>query len=279
MPDGGWNNPRATERGEATAVFPWSDPVSVPPEPPDLAALLAEEERHERSPWLKAATLLGPIAVSAAILVTIGLLFGWGLAGRIAGAAVAIFTVAGKFAVLASESFGFTPYEIAALIAYMDLTIGTILVLNLPAVYRIPRVGPMLEDLAEHGHYMLEQRPWLARVTFFGVILFVMFPLSGTGAIGGSIFGRLLGLARRKTLIAIACGAVVGSFTMAFFADRINSAFPPEVRDSWQFKAVGIAVVLVIVAVITWRGRALSRQLKERRLARRELARQAQGEG
>ena len=203
-------------------------------DPPDLATLLAEEELRAKgtSPWLRTVTLLGPLLVSAALLAVIGLMYGWALSGRIAGAALAIFTVAGKFAVLASESFGFTPYEIAALIAYMDMMIASILVLNLPAVYRVPRLGPMLEDLAEHGRHMLEQRPWIARVTFFGVVLFVMFPLSGTGAIGGSIFGRLLGLARRWTLVAIATGAVIGSFTMAFFANSINRAFPESVRES-----------------------------------------------
>ena len=54
-------------------------------------------------------------------------------------------------------------------------SIAVILVYNLPRLYRMKRFGQTLEDLAEHGLYMLEQKRWLGRVTFLGVIAFVMF--------------------------------------------------------------------------------------------------------
>jgi len=46
----------------------------------------------------------------------------------------------------------------------------------------------------------------------------VMFPLSGTGAIGAAFFGRLLGLSRRRIMIGIAIGSVLGGSGMAFLA-------------------------------------------------------------
>ncbi|MHC4858943.1 MAG: small multi-drug export protein, partial [Planctomycetota bacterium] len=110
-------------------------------------------------------------------------------------------------------------------------------------------------------------RPWFAKITFLGVLLFVLFPLTGTGAIGGSLFGRLLGMKRFRTLTAIALGSALGCFAIAALARGIARTLPEEVRDSWWFEAVGIALVVSIVAVLWLR----SRQSERERLAGRGL--------
>jgi uncharacterized membrane protein len=108
----------------------------------------------------------------------------------------------------------------------------------------------------------------LGRVTIVGVMMFVMFPLTGTGAIGGSIFGRLLGLGPRRTMLSIAVGACIGSYGMAAFGETIAGIFTEEVRNSWEFKASGIAALLLMVAIVWWRGRKVTQQLRARRDAR-----------
>ena len=187
---------------------------------------------------------------------------------------VLIFTVMGKFAALAGVGGDsiFNPWELATLVVYMDVMIATVLVLNLPRLYRLPGIGPALEDLAEHGLHMLETRRWLGRVTFLGVAMFVMFPLTGTGAIGGSIFGRLLGLPARRTLAAITMGSLIGSFTMAAFAGTLSHVFTRELRNSWQFQAVGLSVLVLVVGVLWWRYQKLTETFRKRRAANREDA-------
>ncbi len=249
-----------------------------PPEPPhrehDLHTLLRDEEaRHElvlSRRMLRRATLIGPVLVGVALLTIAAVFSGPEYAAAIFGQAIRIFTVLGKFAVLQGvvNPDGFTPWELATLVAYMDISVAVILVYNLPRLYRIPRLGPTLEDLAEHGLYLLEQRPWMGRVTILGVIAFVMFPLTGTGAIGGSIFGRLLGLGPRRTMASIAVGACIGSFGMAAFGNTVAKFFTDEVRNSWQFKASGIAALVLMVVIVWWRGRKVTAQLRARREAR-----------
>jgi uncharacterized membrane protein len=244
------------------------------PAEPDLRTLMRQEEErdakvaHRRH--LANVTLLVPPVAGVVLLVLAAILKGPAFAGALVGQAVIIFTVAGKFAILQAvlTDGGFTAVELATLVAYMDVSVAVVLVYNLPRLYRLKRLGPTLEELAEHGLYMLEQKPWMGRVTFAGVIAFVMFPLTGTGAIGGSIFGRLLGLSARRTLVAIAVGACLGSYGMALFGESIRAVFTPEMQASWQFKATGIAALLLMIGIVWWRGRKVTHELRARRAAR-----------
>lgn len=243
----------------------------------NLKRLLREEERAPDTPEkrrLKWVTFLGPIIATVVLLALAWVFSGPEKAFLLIGWAVAIFTVMGKFAVLAGVGGDslFNPWELATLVVYMDVMIATVLVLNLPRLYRVPGFGPALEDLAEHGLHLLETRRWLGRITFLGVSMFVMFPLTGTGAIGGSIFGRLLGLSARRTLAAIAIGSMIGSFTMAAFAGTLSHVFTRELRNSWQFQAVGLSVLVVVVGVLWWRYKKLTETFRKRRAAEHEQA-------
>ena len=243
------------------------------PAPNDLKTLLEQEERDAGDGWLhrhwRLAVTLLPIVLAVVLLAIAAAFRGPQFAGMLIGKALLIFTVLGKFAIPMGQggtgAFEMSVWELAAMVTYMDVSIATILVYSLPRVYRLGRMGATLEDLAEHGLYILERQRWLGRVTFVGVCAFVMFPLTGTGAIGGSIFGRLLGLSAPRTLMAIAAGAVLGSFGMAAFAAQVASAFPPDVRSSWQFKVLSAVAVGLMIAVVWWRGRKVARELRERR--------------
>jgi len=260
------------------------DPQSKAPDEHELHTLLRdEEERHARIESrhvLRRVTLIGPFVLAIALLAVAAVFRGPEYAAAIAGQAVLIFTVLGKFAILQGviRPEGFSPWELATLVAYMDISVAVILVYNLPRLYRLPRLGPTLEDLAEHGLFLLEQHPWLRRITIVGVVAFVMFPLTGTGAIGGSIFGRLLGLGPRRTMASISVGACLGSFGMAAFGTTIADIFTEEeVRSSWQFKASGLVALVLMVVLVWWRGRRVTQQLRARREARLAARNRASG--
>jgi uncharacterized membrane protein len=247
--------------------------MSKTPPTNDLRSLIEQEELRATDPFrrrLQWAALFGPAGLTLALLTVAAVFGGLELVWQLVASMFFIFTVLGKFAVFLGASGGvpFDPWQIAGIVSYMDISIAVVLVYNLPRLYRLPGIGPRLEDLAEHGRYMLERNPALGRMTFAGVVAFVMFPLTGTGAIGGSIFGRLLGLGSKRTLAAIATGALAGSFGMAYFADTMAGIFTAEVRASWQFRAAGFVVVALLVALVTWRSRKVAQELRERRAAR-----------
>lgn len=166
------------------------------------------------------------------------------------------FVVAGKFIVLAPVLEAGTPYDpyyLAGMIAGMDVFTALFVAVNLDLLYRIRWVGRRLEAMEVRGRETLERRPLYRRLATLGVVLFVMFPLTGTGAIGGTIFGRLIGLGTWRIILAIAAGAVLGSFGMAVGADGLARLLAP-VRDTAWFRAVGYGVAAVFLGILVWSG-------------------------
>lgn len=166
--------------------------------------------------------LILPFAVSVGAMILILVFAGADAAVEVLTTAIATATVLGKFVVLRGlhpEGFLDHPYKLALLVVYMDLMVAFIAVFNTGLLFKIPRLGRRIQGIQANGAAILQRNPWMSRVTFIGVVAFVMFPLSGTGAIGGALFGRLLGQSPARTLLAIAVGGALGGFGMAALAE------------------------------------------------------------
>lgn len=170
------------------------------------------------------------------------------------GLAVVAATYAGKFIVLApvlETGVPFSPFVLATMIALMDLLIGLLVAAHLDLLYRVPWVGAKLRALEVRGRTTLSEHPWLRRMALFAVVIVVMFPVSGTGAIGGTLFGRLIGLKPVTIVFGIALGTIVGSFTLAVFARTLSLVLAPVQEEPW-FRAIGWVIVLLFVLPIAW---------------------------
>ena len=228
---------------------------------------------------LGAIHLLAPFVVLGVVVATLYLT---GDLHRFALASAASFFTLGKFIIvfggLPEETYAklgmekMSTFELASMVVFMDLLYAYFLAFNLHHVYRIQRfgIGPAIQRLQNFCQWWLSERPWMRRWAFTGVMLFVMFPLTGTGAPGGSIIGRLVGLRARTTLAAIALGSMLGSTIMGLLADRLEPIFE-RIQDEWWFHSLGIAIIAIVIGLLFWLGRRLSRAADE--YARR------QGEG
>ncbi len=168
------------------------------------------------------ASVVLPVATTILVFTLFFFFVGTNEALELATTALASATIAGKFIVirgLHQEGLFNSPYQLVFLIVYLDMFTAFIAVYNMPFLYRIPRLGKRIHAMKGTGEKTLERNPWMRKVTFIAVVAFVMFPLSGTGAIGGSFIGRLLGLSRARTLLGILVGAIVGGLAMPFLAD------------------------------------------------------------
>lgn len=196
------------------------------------------------------AALILPFVTAIATVLVVFLFVGHDAAAELLVKAVAIATVAGKFAVLLDTPDGFlsTPYHMAAMITCMDLMFGVICIFNVGVLFRIRGFGKKLQELQGFCKLMLRKNPWMRKATFAGTVAFVMFPLSGTGAIGGSLFSQILGMSRARAMLAILVGALIGSFGLAYLADTV---LPDDVQDSWLFKIGGLLFILVVVGLLT----------------------------
>ncbi len=212
--------------------------------------------------WL---TLLGPFVFSALIVVGVGLLAGWPWAGRLMGTAAATFLFFGRFVILGGEARSpemgfFTPGQLALLVTYMDVMTASLLVCHSGFLFRIPFLGPRMLALVEDGQYILRSNPWMKRLTFVGLVAFVMFPLAATGSVGGSIFGRLLGMSRTNVFIGVCLGSILGNGLMYLGANVINRYLD---RNNPWLTIGGVAIVALLIFWLNYRYQRMKRQALE----------------
>lgn len=230
---------------------------------PTIEEILAEAED-----LAKQQPVLGRIHLYLPFLIIVGawtVLWFYGVADQYTVAALAALPI-GKFIILTGavddNPFGLNQWQLASMVIFMDTWVAYVLAYNLHRVYKIPRVGPWLHDVQNYCRYWLHENPWIRRWAITGVMMFVMFPLSGTGAPGGALLGRIIGLRPRVTLTAIFIGSCIGCGIMAAFALKIEYFFH-GVQDTWWFKAIGISII-VILLVVLWRlGAKISRAARQ----------------
>ena len=110
---------------------------------------------------------------------------------------------------------GVNPWVLAAATAFVDIMVGVFLAWNFDLTRRIPFVGGGIRRAQAKGHEILEQRPWVGRIAFAGILLFVMFPFQGSGSVGGTLLGRAMGMGTYPILGAVTIGGVLGSLIIA----------------------------------------------------------------
>lgn len=232
---------------------------------PDVVARVDEAAFRRDYPVIWWLTLAGPFVLTGAVLFLVLELAGPNVAWRLVSTALATFFLFGKFVILGGsegellDAAGFfTAEQLFLLVLYMDVMTGCVLVFHLGFLFRLPIVGGKLNDLVQDGHFILQSNRWMKRATFLGLVSFVMFPLAATGSVGGSIFGRLLGLGRFTTLFGIIVGNLLGCGLMYFGSELITRYVG---RDNPLLMVGGIVFVVGILFLLNYR----YRQLRSRR--------------
>jgi uncharacterized membrane protein len=140
-------------------------------------------------------------------------------------------------------ALGLPWYLVATSVAMVDVGAGLFMAWNFDLALKIPILGPWIGRFMFHGQEFVRQRPWLERLYFVGLALFVMFPLQGSGGIGASIVGRILGMPKAEVVAAIAIGAFAGSFLLALGVEFLKDILLANL-------AAGIAVILTVLVVV-----------------------------
>jgi UDP-glucose 4-epimerase len=108
------------------------------------------------------------------------------------------------------------PWSILAFsIAFVDIVVCLFLIWNFDLAKKLPFIGSGIKRVQIKGAAILESMPWVERLTFFGIVIFVMIPFQGSGAFAGTILGRAVGLSVPAVLGAVGVGALVGSALIA----------------------------------------------------------------
>ena len=229
---------------------------------------ITEFERSFRKnfPLLWFVTLTGPLLFTAVLLTAMGLIWGWALPGKFVYHAFLTFFVFGRFIILGGyegtgggwmESVSLAPSQLFVLVTYMDFMVALFVTFHMGVLFRLPWAGPKIAGLVSDGKFLMDHYPWLKRLAFAGLVGFVIFPTSTTGSIGGSIFGRLLGLGRFFTVAGVLLGSIIGNGIMYLFAKEINKYIGP---DSLWLKLSGVVLLVLAVMLLEWRYRQFKKK-------------------
>lgn len=213
-----------------------------------------EAQFRKSHPWVWSLTLFGPMVLSTFVIGVIYLLAGWEFALKVLTSLALTLFFFGRFIILAGsdgtlkDTDGALATEhLFTLVCYLDVMTALVLAFHIGFLFRLPFIGPRASALITDGHFILDAQPWMRRATFVGLIVFVAFPLAATGSVGGSIFGRLLGMTRIATFAGIVTGALLGNTMMFYFSDLLGKYLD---KNNLYLKIGGVAVITLLIWVL-----------------------------
>lgn len=159
---------------------------------------------------------------------------------------------AGKETVIPLGVFLGLPWWLVAFtMAFLDVAGSLFMVWNFHFARSIPLAGPLIDRMTMTGRAYFDERPWLERLYFAGLVIFVMIPFEGSGGIAGSILGRLLGMRGRDIVLCVAAGSFTSCFAIALAANLFHEWTGGDLLT-------GIAALTVVLMVsgcgiVAWR--------------------------
>lgn len=143
-------------------------------------------------------------------------------------------------------ALGIPWWIIATSTTVMDIAGAMFMALNFDLALRIPMLGRWIKGVMEGGESFFESHKWMEKLSVIGLVLFVIVPFQGSGGIGGTILGRMMGIPKLKVILAIAVGAFIGSFSIALGVEYVVELF----RFDPVVAALVLSGLMLIVAVI-----------------------------
>ncbi len=132
----------------------------------------------------------------------------------------------------------------------IDLCFSLFLIWNYDWVKRFPILGPAIERTEAKGRERVAKTKWFAKTTFALTTVFVFVPFSGSGGVGGTIFGRVVGMKPYKVLLAVAIGSTIGSTGFALAAEQLSNILSEDnVFLSFMSNLNILQVVLVLIVI------------------------------
>lgn len=210
----------------------------------DLKWLLFGGE--ETSPFSLAARLLLPFSIAFAFFLSSFLLVSAELSWILGGLMILYFVPpAGKESVIPiGIALGIPWWLMVMALSLLDILTGLFMLLNFGIALRIPKLGSWISRFLASGDEFMKKRPWLARWRMLGVAFFVFLPFQGTGGVGATIVGMMVGLSPGEILLAIAIG---GTLECIIFALGFELIYQLLLTNLYLGLAVAAVIILIVI--------------------------------
>jgi uncharacterized membrane protein len=160
---------------------------------------------------------------------------------------------AGKETIIpAAIALGIPWITVCLSVVFIDIACCLFLLWNFEVLGLIPIIGPRLTQMMRKGSIFLTNHPWLERFFLIGLIAFVLIPFQGTGAVSGTILGKMAGMPQIEIFFAITVGSTLQSFLIGLSVYALNKYLG---LDLWYVVAffIGIIVLFSIGTFIWYR--------------------------
>ncbi len=137
---------------------------------------------------------------------------------------------------------------VASAIAFVDIITSYFLLWNLYIAKKIPLIGGWFIKFENFGAQKMKEKPWVKKIAFLGVALFVVFPFQGSGGVGASILGKVIGMNKYHAWTAIIVGSFSGCLVIATISYYLGGAVM-KAFETGLFQGIGL-IALIAVAFI-----------------------------
>jgi uncharacterized membrane protein len=142
-------------------------------------------------------------------------------------------------------ALGIPWWLMAATLAILDVLTALFMILNFGLVLKLPKLGPWVARFLASGKEIMTRRPWIARWRVLGVAFFVFLPLQGTGGVGATLVGIMVGLTPAEILLAVGIGGSLEALTFALGSEIIWTLILTNLP-----LGLAVAAVVIVVAVV-----------------------------
>jgi uncharacterized membrane protein len=220
-----------------------------------LARRLADQDPSAMLPRrLRLAMTVGPIVGLAVMLLAAYLYAGWVAAGFVAWIELGSFIGLGKFVIFLGVPSGVPVgvWPLAGVVIYGDVGTCLIMLANMNALYRVPWLGERLARAHEAGRQVLSAQPWMRRMAWIGVAIFIAVPFQGTGAVVGTLMGGILGMSLLSILSAVTIGSAAGCAGLAALSGSLRSNVEVFVNNPVVSAICVVATLVLLVILGRW---------------------------
>ncbi len=145
---------------------------------------------------------------------------------RFAAVASTFFFAVGTGAVtsiLLGIALDLNPVLIIGFIVFLEADISLFIAWNFDVLKDTPLIGKVLMKYETRAKRFIKKKR-LESVEIMGLIAFVLIPFHGTGAVGGTIIGRILGMGWKRAWLCVTIGCSVRTIiiTLSVYSGYIS---------------------------------------------------------
>lgn len=134
---------------------------------------------------------------------------------------------------------------VAFTMAFFDVAGALLIVWNFHLSLRLPFLGRWIERMMKGGREFFDNRPWLEKLYFAGLILFVMIPFESSGGVSGAVLGQMMGMRKQDIVMCVTAGAFLSCFAIAIGADYIRILFEQDLMRG----LIALVLILFIIGI------------------------------